>query len=161
MSVTAPLRPPRPDRSNEPLERDQIEALVEALIEEARQETRRRRRRYWAAAALLAFAGVILLILLEGGAASNPASSALSARSSLAAAAGNSKIVFIRDRRPVGGISIWVMNADGSEERQLAGAQIRSILRGRPMVRRSHSSADTGASTTSTSSTPTGRESET
>jgi hypothetical protein len=42
MSVTAPPRPPRPDRSNEPLDREEIEALVEALIKEARRETRRR-----------------------------------------------------------------------------------------------------------------------
>ena len=42
MSITAP---PRPDRSNEPLDRGEVEPLVEALIEEARQRARRRRAR--------------------------------------------------------------------------------------------------------------------
>ena len=41
MSVSAPPRPPRP---SDPVERDEIEALVEALIEEARQRARRRRQ---------------------------------------------------------------------------------------------------------------------
>ena len=88
MSVTAPPRPPPPDRSNEPLEREEIEALVEALIEEARRETRRRRRRYWAVAALVTFVGVVVLTLLEGGAASQTASPAVSAQSNAATRAG-------------------------------------------------------------------------
>jgi predicted Zn-dependent protease len=43
MSVTAPPRPPRP---SDPVDREELEALVEALIEEARQRARRRRRIY-------------------------------------------------------------------------------------------------------------------
>jgi hypothetical protein len=46
-----------------PLDREEIEALVEALIEEARRETRRRRRRYWAVAALVTFVGVVVRVL--------------------------------------------------------------------------------------------------
>ena len=80
MSVTTP---PRPERSNEPLEREEIEALVEALIEEARRETRRRRRKYWAVAALVTFVGLVVLVL-EGGAASLTTSPAVSARSNAA-----------------------------------------------------------------------------
>jgi hypothetical protein len=38
MSVTAPRRPPRP---SDPIDREEVEALVEALIEEARQRARR------------------------------------------------------------------------------------------------------------------------
>ncbi len=43
MTVTAPPRPPRP---SDPVDREELEALVEALIEEARQRARRRRRMY-------------------------------------------------------------------------------------------------------------------
>jgi hypothetical protein len=50
VTVTAP---PRPPRSKDPLDREEVEALVGALIEEARQRARRRRRRY-AGSALLA-----------------------------------------------------------------------------------------------------------
>jgi TolB protein len=127
MSVTAPPRPPSPDRSNEPLDREEIEALVEALIEEARQETRRRHRRYWAVAALVTFVGVVVLVLLEGGAASQPASPAVSAQSNAATRAGTSRIVFLRLRgslatcRPVDSCDngMYVMNADGTGLRRL------------------------------------------
>ena len=55
MTVTAPPRPPRP---SDPVDREELEALVEALIEEARQRARRRRRIYAASAALVALVGV-------------------------------------------------------------------------------------------------------
>ena len=79
MTVSAPPRPPSEQTTPErkPLGRDEIEALVEALIEEARRETRRRRRKYWAVAALVTFVGVGILTLLEGGAASQTASPAV------------------------------------------------------------------------------------
>ena len=75
MTVSAPPRPPSPAREvreSKPLEREEIEALVEALIEEARRETRRRHRRYLAVAALVTFVGVVVLVLLQSGAASQP-----------------------------------------------------------------------------------------
>jgi hypothetical protein len=50
--------PPRPPRSSDPIDRDELEALVEALIEEARQRARRRRRRYGACALLAAAIGI-------------------------------------------------------------------------------------------------------
>jgi photosystem II stability/assembly factor-like uncharacterized protein len=53
MSVSAP---PRPPRSRDPVDRDELEALIEALIEEARQRARRRRRRYAACILLVALA---------------------------------------------------------------------------------------------------------
>ncbi|HET9288168.1 MAG TPA: hypothetical protein VFO26_11465, partial [Gaiella sp.] len=107
-----------------PLERDEIEALVEALIEEARRETRRRHRRYWALAALAAIVGAVILILLDGGAASQPTSSALAARSSLATAASSSKIAFISE--PRGGYcgTVWTMNPDGSDQRRLTNGGV-------------------------------------
>ena len=114
MSISAPPRPPSPARTardSEPLEREEIEALVQALIEEARRETRRRRRRYSAIAALVVFVGVVVLVLLEGGAASQPASPAASARSSLPAGVTTSKIAFISEP-PAGGYcgTVYVMN---------------------------------------------------
>ena len=58
MSVEAPPR--FPDR-REPVDRDELEALVEALIEEARQRARRRRRIYAASVALVALVGITAL----------------------------------------------------------------------------------------------------
>src|SRR5215213_1728732 len=75
MTVSTSPRPPAPEQTapdSKPLEREEIEALVQALIEEARRETRRRHRRYWAVAALVAVVGVGVLILLERGSASQP-----------------------------------------------------------------------------------------
>jgi hypothetical protein len=57
VTVTAPPRPPRP---NDPVRRDD----PEALIEEARQRQRRRRRRYAAAAALVVLTGAALSLVL-------------------------------------------------------------------------------------------------
>jgi Tol biopolymer transport system component len=126
MTVFAPPRSPSPARTapdNEPLDREEIEALVEALIEEARRETRRRHRRYWAIAALLVFVGVVVLILLQSGAASQPASPALSGRFGLAAGTTSSKLAFVRTIHSAccgrGPIALYVMNADGSGKRML------------------------------------------
>jgi Tol biopolymer transport system component len=127
MTVSAPPRPPAPTRTapdSKPLDREEIEALVEALIEEARRETRRRHRRYWAVAALVAVVGVVVLVLLERGTASQTASPALSARSGAAGGTPSSKIAFVRT---VGCIplrhcwwGLYVMNPDGSGKRRLA-----------------------------------------
>ena len=123
MSISAPPRPPSPARTaqdGEQLDREEIEALVQALIEEARRETRRRHRRYLAVALLVTFVGVVVLVLLEGGASSHPASPALSARSSLAAGAARSRIAYISEP-PRGGYcgTVHVMNPDGSGQRRL------------------------------------------
>ena len=128
MTVSAPPRPPAPARTapdTKPLEREEIEVLVEALIEEARRETRRRHRTYWAVAGLVAFVGVVVLILLEGGAASQISSPALSARMNTAAQAATSKIAFIREP-PFSGYcgTVWVMNADGSGQRRLTNGGV-------------------------------------
>jgi Tol biopolymer transport system component len=130
MTVSAPPRPPSPGRAapdSKALDRDEIEALVEALIEEARRETRRRHRRYWALAALAALVGAVILILLDGGAASQTAAPAVSAQSNAATRSGPSRIAFLRLRgslatcRPVDSCDngMYVMNADGSGLRRL------------------------------------------
>jgi TolB protein len=131
VTVSAPPRPPSqapeaPD--SEPLQRDELEALVQALIEEARREQRRRRRRYWALAALAAFVGAVVLILLDGGAASQTASPAVSARSNFAAQPVTSRLAFTSVSLSTGPCvppltrvvsDVYVANADGSDKRLL------------------------------------------
>jgi Tol biopolymer transport system component len=127
MTVSTPHRPPAPARTapdSKPLDREEIEALVEALIEEARRETRRRHRRYWALAALAAFVGAVILILLDGGAASQTASPAPSGRTGAASGRPSSKIAFVRTVACIPLRHCWwglyVMNPDGSGKRRLA-----------------------------------------
>src|SRR3954469_16819793 len=98
MTVTSPPRPPRP---SDPVDREELEALVEALIEEARRRARRRRRIYGAAAALVTLVGVTLFTVFERSAGSQTASPALAARSSLNAATASGKIAFVGTPRAV------------------------------------------------------------
>jgi hypothetical protein len=76
MSVTSPPRPPRP---SDPVTHGEFDALVEALIEEARQRARRRRRRY-GAAALIAAAVAIASFIGFGGRGGGGAGAAPPAR---------------------------------------------------------------------------------
>ena len=117
MSVTAPPRPPRP---SDRVDREEIEALVEALIEEARKRAQRRRRRNAVVVTLVALVGAALFAVLGRSAQSQTPSPALAARSSLSAVTGESKIAFIRE--PAGGYAgvLWVMNPDGSGQRSAA-----------------------------------------
>ncbi len=135
MTVTAPPRPPRP---NDPLDREELEALVEALIqealiEEARQRARRRRRIYGTAAAFVTLVGVALFAVLGRSAQSQTASPALSARLNAGAQAVTSRIAFTSD--PLGPkvpppsprtSELYVVNSDGSEKRLLA--RLRSSI---------------------------------
>ena len=91
VSITAP---PRPPRQSDPVDREELEALVEALIEEARQRAQRRRRRNAAVVTLIALVGVALFAVLGRSAQSQTASRALSARSIAPAQAGTSRIAF-------------------------------------------------------------------
>jgi TolB protein len=119
MAVTAPPRPPRP---SDPVNRDELEALVEALIEEARQRQRRRRRIYWAVAAGVAFVAVVVFTISERTARSQTASSPAPARDSSAAAPTPSRIAFMADLSPIGApptLALYVVNADGSGTRIL------------------------------------------
>ena len=120
MTVTAPPRPPRP---SDPMDREEIEALVEALIEEARQRARRRRRRNGAVVTLVALIGVALFAVLGRSAQSQSPSPAVSARVNLAAQAATSKIAFIREPLNIGYAGVlWAMNPNGTGQRKLAPA---------------------------------------
>jgi WD40-like Beta Propeller Repeat len=122
VTVTAPARPPRPD---DPVSRGEVEALVEALIEEARQRTRRRRRRNGAVVALVALLGVALAAVLGRSAQSQTASPSASARLSPVAQTAPSRIAFLTGvvrPHPRGyyfQTDLYVMNADGSSKRRL------------------------------------------
>jgi Tol biopolymer transport system component len=119
VSVTAPPRPPRP---GDPVDREELEALVEALIEEARRRARRRRLVYWAAATAAALVGVTIFVVLERTARSQPGAG-LAPRAGGAASGVNSRIAFMSSPRSLPGLrtdELHVVNADGSGNRLVA-----------------------------------------
>jgi TolB protein len=122
VTLTAPPRPPSP---SDPVRHDEFEALVEALIEEARKRAQRRRRRNGAIVTLVALVGLALFTVVGRSAQSPTASQALSARSGLPAAATSSQIAFISEP-PVGGYCgvVHVMNTDGSAQRRVANGGV-------------------------------------
>ena len=121
MTVSSPPRPPFP---TDPVDRDELEALVEALIEEARQRARRRRRVYSAvaAAAVVALGVAVAFALFNGTAQSQTASPGLAAGAGAPAGAGTARIAFTRNTGPMSGDAkeLYVMNADGSGQKRLA-----------------------------------------
>ena len=125
--------PPRPPRLSDPIDREELEAFVKALIEEARQRARRRRQKYAAFAVVASLAAVGITAILERSTGEENASLALASRSSVAAAT-TSKIAFITASRslcadppvctdpppdPLSG-NLYAMNADGSGLRLVA-----------------------------------------
>src|SRR5262245_54709245 len=124
MTVTAPPRPPRPPRLTDPVDREELEALVEALIEEARQRARRRRRIYAASVALVVLVVVAVAAVLQRSTQADTSSSAFAARAGLPAGTTSSKLAFIRHGHYAccgrgGPFELYVMNADGSGKRFL------------------------------------------
>ena len=83
MTVTTPPRTPRSDDS---VTHDEFEALVEALIEEARQRQRRRRRKYAAVVTVVAIAGLAVANIVGGAAPSQTAAPAVASNSGAVAA---------------------------------------------------------------------------
>jgi TolB protein len=122
VTVTAPPRPPRP---GDPVTHGEFDALVEALIEEARQRAQRRRRRNAAVVTLIALVGAALFALLGRSAQSQTAVQGVASRSTHSAATGQSKIAFISEP-PSGGYCgvVYVMNADGSGQRRLTNGGV-------------------------------------
>lgn len=98
MTITAPPRPPRP---SDPVDRRELEALVEALIEEARQRARRRRLVNMAVAAGVVLVGLIVFIAFERTAESQPSSPAAAARSSVSGGKVKVVIAGTNDRNDV------------------------------------------------------------
>ena len=136
MTVTAPPRPPRP---SDPVTHGEFDALVEALIEEARQRGRRRRRRRGAIVTLVALVGVALFALFGRSAQSQTCFPGTLRAVEPCRAAANSKIAFTQSA--AGGQrrgGLYVMNADGSGKRRLA-EQRQPSLPGRPTGARSPS----------------------
>ena len=124
MTISAPPRTPRPTR---PVDRDEVEAIVQALIEEARRRARRRRLVYAAMAASVALVGVAVLTVFDRAAQSHPASSPPAAGPGLTAAAAVPRMAFLSDvpEAPLPrGIhwqgELYVTNIDGSGMRRLA-----------------------------------------
>jgi Tol biopolymer transport system component len=130
VSVTAPPRPPDHD---DPIQREELEALVEALIEEARQRAQRRRRRRAAVAVLVTLVGVAVFAIVGSSAESDSASPALAARSNAAAEPATVRLAFTSSTRDVRNRNVpnpppltlvsselYLVNADGSDKRLLA-----------------------------------------
>jgi TolB protein len=133
MTLTAP---PRPPRLSDPVDREELEALIKALIEEARQRTRRRRQKYAAFAVVASAVAVGVTTILERSTGEQDPSLALAARSSVAQGA-NETIAFITSGSTLcqnppscaGGPArgsdafkgkLYVVNADGSGLRLVA-----------------------------------------
>ena len=116
MTITAPPRPPRP---SDPVDRDELEALVNALIEEARRRARRRRRIYAGFGILAAFAGAAVFTILERTAQSQTASPAPTPRPGSSLASAKPRLAFVSTARGSKHAAIYVMNADGSERRRV------------------------------------------
>lgn len=117
MTVTAAPRPPR--SPSEPVDREELEALVEALFEEARQRARRRRRRRGALAILVGLVGVGLFAVLDRAARSEGGSPAFSARTGVGAAA-ISRMAFTQSSAGGQGHgALYLVNPDGSGKRRV------------------------------------------
>jgi hypothetical protein len=97
MTVSAPPRPPRPSDS---MDRQEVEALVEALFEEARQRARRRRRVRLAIVACLLLVGATVLAVFERTAESQSASPAPTSRSMVSGGKVKVVIAGTNDRIP-------------------------------------------------------------
>jgi TolB protein len=119
--------PPRPPRPSDPVDRDELEALVNALIEEARRRARRRRLVFASVAATVALVGVAVFVSFNRAVQSQTQSAQPVARPGLGAAAAESKIAFLSDvpkaRLPKGVRwqgELYVTNADETGMRRLA-----------------------------------------
>jgi len=122
VSITAP---PRSPRSSDPVTHGEFEALVEALIEEARNRAQRRRRRNAAVMTLVALVGGAVFAVLGRSSQSPSASPALAAPRSVPTLATGSKLAFISEPSAGGYCgTVYVMNADGSGQRRLANGGI-------------------------------------
>jgi Tol biopolymer transport system component len=124
VTVTAPPRPPRP---SDPVDREEIAALVEALIVEARQRARRRRRIYAACAMVVAVVALGASTLIGKTTESEILSPAIAAPSgAVADSPTKSMIAFISAPQGLGqriNGGLYVVNVDGSGKQHLTSAR--------------------------------------
>jgi TolB protein len=114
--------PPRPTHPSAPSGRDEFDAIVEALIEEARQRARRRRRTFAAVAALGVLLGGAIFAVFDHAALSQTAAPARTV-AGLAAGSGGAKIAFISTSRrfgPQADSELFAIAADGSGRQRLS-----------------------------------------
>src|SRR5580765_6019470 len=117
MTISAQPRPPGP---SDPVDGDEFDALVEALIKEARRRARRRRLAFASVAGVVALADVSVFALLDRTARSPGSSPGPFAKAGALGGATRSRIAFVSfpGRRPAGAAAhafeITVINADGS-----------------------------------------------
>ena len=126
MSVISPPRPPRP---SDLVDRDELEALVEALIEEARQRARRRRQRNGACVLLAVLAvGGLYFGLDRGGGSSTAAPVARASNGGVVAAARNSGERWGLSHGPDGGHAYVVAVAPSGSQDVYLGTE-RGVFR--------------------------------
>jgi Tol biopolymer transport system component len=117
MTISAPPRPPGP---SDPVDGDEFDALVKALIKEARQRARRRRFAFASVASVVALAGLSVFALVDRTARSQGSSPGRFAKAGAPGGATRSRIAFVSfpGRRPAGeaaqAFEIIVINANGS-----------------------------------------------
>jgi len=120
VSVSAP---PRPAGPSDPVGRAELDAPVEARIEEGRRRTRRRKQAYAALAALLACAGAVLFAVGDRTGRTQGPSAARTGRPIVPALETASTIAFIGVKREAKGPAfvneLSVVNADGGASRVL------------------------------------------
>jgi photosystem II stability/assembly factor-like uncharacterized protein len=126
VSITAPPRPPRPEGLIDP---DELEALVEALIEEARRRTRRRRRRNGGYALLTLLVGVGFYFGVgRGGGGPNGASVAAASSANGSSGSRNRVGVWEPSNGPYGGPAYVVAVAPSVPDVVYAGTE-RGVFR--------------------------------
>jgi photosystem II stability/assembly factor-like uncharacterized protein len=118
MSITSPPRPPRPSGSIDP---DELEAFVEALIEEARLRARRRRQRNGAFATLALLLGLGIYFGVGRGGTAPSGAPAAAAPSVGAGTSQGSAGVWVPTKGPGGGPAMAVAVAPSAHDVVYAG----------------------------------------
>jgi len=128
MATTAP---PRPPDSTDSIDRSELEALVEALIEEARRRARRRRRRYAACFLLAALAaGGVYFGFHDGGGTIGTRSARAGSSGGAASAGALSAGSWAPSRGPYGGPA-YVVEVAPSNPATIYLGTARGVFRSR------------------------------
>jgi Tol biopolymer transport system component len=120
VTISAPPRPPRP---SDPVGRDELDAIVQALIEEARRRARRRRLVLASLVGAAVLAGVGVFVVFDRTANSQNSSPRASPRPAATAASTKTRIAFYSTRHFTGQgqeSALYVVGADGAGKRVLS-----------------------------------------